>query len=143
MNPCSICHIDPTSHSFNKITSANPNINLFYSCPAKATKYFESPGVIDHFKIHLENNKNNSWAYIIDCDGFTLRHAIEIKTTLALVDIMTNDYRESLKKVWIINLTWPMRLVLRTMWPILTTHLRSIVETSDKTLEQIQTITFL
>ena len=142
MNPCPICHIDPTSHSFHRITSENPNINLFYSCPAKATKYFESPGVIDHFRQHLEQNNHHPWAYILDCKGFTMRHATQISTLMALADMIQNTYGKSLKKVWIINHSWPIKLVLNTVLVVLSDDLKMIIETSDKTVEQIQDMAF-
>jgi len=142
MNPCPICHLDPTSHSFHMIKSENPNINLFYSCPAKATKYFESPGVIDHFRQHLEQNNHHPWAYILDCKGFTMRHATQIGTSIALVDMIQKTYGKSLKKVWIINYSWAIKIVLNAMWAVLSDDLKMLIETSDKTVEQIQDMTF-
>ena len=141
-NHCNICNIDPSSHSFHIIPSSNPNINLYYSCPAKATKYFESEGVIDHFKTHLEKTNGKPWAYILDCKGFTLKHATQINTSIALADMITNRFGESLQKVWIMNPTWTIHIVLKAMIPILTTRLQSIIETTDKTLEDLQKMTF-
>jgi len=142
MNPCPICHLDPTAHSFHIIKSENPNVNLFYSCPAKATKYFESPGVIDHFRQYLEENSHHPWAYILDCEGFTLSHATQMTTSMALVDMIQNKYGKSLKKVWIINHSWPIKIVLNAMWAVLTDDLKMLIETSDKTVEQIQGMAF-
>jgi hypothetical protein len=141
-NPCKICTIDPTSHSFQIIPSINQQINLFYSCPAKATKYFESEGVIEHFRSHLQKNNGKPWAYVLDCEGFTLRHATQIQTSMALVDMITGKYGDSLKKVWIINPTWTIQIMIRAMMPILTNRLRSIIETTDMSLDQIQGLSF-
>jgi hypothetical protein len=143
MNPCHICQLDPSSHSFNKIHSENPNINLFYSCPAKATKYFESPGVIDHFKKHLEQNNHHSWAYILDCKGFTLHHATQLQTSIDLVTMVQNNYGHSLKKIWIINYSWPIKILLNAMLLVLSDDLKMLIETSDKTVEQIQGMSIL
>jgi CRAL/TRIO domain len=142
MNPCPICHLDPTSHSFHTINSENPNVNLFYSCPAKATKYFESPGVINHFRQYLEENSHHPWAYILDCEGFTLRHATQIHMSIVLADMIQNTYGKSLKKVWIINSSWPIKIVLNTILTILSDDLKMLIETSDKTVEQIQDMAF-
>jgi len=143
MNPCDICNIDPTSHSFQTIPSDNPNIKLFYSCPAKATKYFESAGVIEHFKKHLEQNNHHPWGYILDCSGFTLKHATQIHTSIALADLINGIYGKSLKKVWIINHNWTIKILLNAMWSVLTDDLKLIIETSDKTVEQIQGLSFI
>ena len=142
MNPCPICHIDPTSHSFHKIPSSNTNIHLFYSCPAKATKYFESEGVISHFRQYLEENNGHPWAYILDCEGFTLSHATQIQTSIALVDMIQNTHGKALKKVWIINHSWTIKILLNTMWSMLSDDLKRLIETSDKTVEQIQDMAF-
>lgn len=142
-NPCEICNIDPKSHSFNIIPCNNPDITLFYSCPSDATKYYDSQGVINHFKVYLEQNNNQPWAYILDCKGFTLGHSTKIKTSLDIVNIITSQYGKSLKKVWIINYTWKIKLFLSTLFVALTKELKSIIETSDKTLEQIQEMSLL
>jgi hypothetical protein len=55
--------------------------------------------------------------------------------------MMTNKYGQSLKKVWIINYTWKIKLFLSALLATLTKELKSIIETSDKTLEQIQEMT--
>lgn len=137
-DPCPICRIDSSSHSFHQIASMNPNIHLFYSCPAKSTKYFESQGAIEHFKLHLDKNNHFPWAYVLDCQGFTLRHAMEIEAALIIVNMIKDIHGHSLKKVWIINLVWPIKLLLNIIYTILTPQLRSIVEISDETLDQIQ-----
>jgi len=141
-NPCKICTIDPTSHSFKIVPSMNYDVNLFYSCPAKATKYFESEGVIEHFNVHLKKNNGKPWAYILDCEGFTLLHSTQIKTSMALADMVTNKYGDSLKKVWIINATWTIHIMLRAVMPILSNRLQSIIETTDMSLSQIQNLSF-
>jgi len=124
------------------IKSDNPNENLFYSCPAKATKYFESQGVIDHFRQYLEKNNHHPWAYILDCEGFTLSHATQIHTLMALADMIQNKYGKSLKKAWIINSSWPIKIILNAIWAVLSDDLKMIIETSDKTVEQIQDMAF-
>ena len=135
---CPICAVEPNSHSFHVIPSQNINVRLFYSCPAKATKYFEPDGVINHFDFVLKQNHHFPWAWVFDCDGFTLAHASQVKTSISIADLISNKYGENLKKVWIINPTWSINLVLKVMWPILPNRLRNVIEKTDKTLEEIQ-----
>jgi len=142
MEPCPICRVEPTSHSFNQIAYSNPNIHLFYSCPAKSSKYFETEGAIEHLRLYLDKNNHHPWAYILDCEGFTLRHAMEIKASLIMVNMIKDVYGHSLKKVWVINLIWPFKLLLNVIYPLLPPHLRSIIEISDKTLVQVQKQSF-
>jgi hypothetical protein len=98
--------------------------------------------VIYHFRQHLEQNNHHPWAYILDCEGFTLRHATQIHTSMALADMIQNTYGKSLKKVWIINPSWPIKIVLNTILAVLSDDLKMLIETSDKTVEQIQDMAF-
>ena len=143
MNPCNICQIDPTSHSFRKIRTCNHAINLFYSCPAKATKYYESAGVIEHFRLYLEENGDNAWAYILDCKGYTLAHTTQINTSVTLVNMVKDKYIGSLKKVWIVNYSWQFGIVMNILLALLPDDVKRMVELSDKTVEQIQNLAFI
>jgi len=140
MNPCYICRVDPTSHSFHMIDSSCQSIHLFYSCHAKATKYYERVGVVEHFRLHLEKNNNYPWAYILDCKDFTMEHASQILTSLELAYMVQTHYGKSLKKVWIINYTWMIEIVINTIMLILEDDLKHIIEITDKTIEEIQRI---
>jgi hypothetical protein len=120
-----------------------PNVNLYYSCPAKSTKYFESEGVIEHFRAYFEENKGAPWAYVLDCEGYTLLHATQIHTSLALVNMVKNNYIKSLKKVWIIHYSFAFRIVMNAIMAILPPEIRGMIELSDKTLDEIRNETFL
>ena len=149
-NPCSLCQNEPGSHSFYKIPSHNPDITLFYSCPAKASRYFDkdSKGVVDHFRLHLEslrlkNNTIQPWAYVLDLEGYTLRHSIQLPASIALVEMVKQNYSESLEKVWIIHYSWPFKMVMNILLAILPEHIKKKIELSNSSLQQIQDMSFL
>ena len=137
MSNCPICFHEPSSHSFYVINNIK-NMNVIYSCPAKATKYFESSGVLEHIDIVLKNIYTSPWIWIFDCDGFTLKHASQTSTSLGIADMITNKYGENLKKVWIINPTWGFNIVLNMMKPILGNKLSSLIEISHLNLDDLQ-----
>jgi len=109
----------------------------------KATKYFESAGVIEHFRTHLEENREHEWAYVLDCKGYTLAHSTQIKTSIILVNMVKDKYIGSLKKVWIINYSWQFQIVMNILLALLPEGVKKIVELTDKTVEQIQNLAFI
>lgn len=137
---CNTCYVNPGSHSFQRIAWQNPDIQLYYSCPANSTKYFESEGVIDHFRVYFKEIGEEPWAYILDCKGYSLRHATQIQTSLKLVEMAKNT---SLKKVWILNYAWPIKFILNAVLAILPQDIQQIIEISNKTLEEIQRMQFI
>jgi len=48
----------------------------------------------------------------------------------------------TLKKVWIINYTWPIKFILNAVLAILPQELQQIIEISDKSVEDIQRMQF-
>lgn len=44
---CKSCDVDPKSHSFFRIATED-NVQIFYSCPSEATKYFDKQSVEIH-----------------------------------------------------------------------------------------------
>ena len=149
-NPCWICQQEPGSHSFAKIPSQNPDITLFYSCPAKSTRYFDkdSKNVVDHFRLHLEslrlkNNTIQPWAYVLDLEGYTLRHSMQLPASIALVNLVKENYIQSLKKVWILHYSWPFKMVMNILLAIVPEDIKKIIEFSDHRVETIQNMNFL
>ena len=116
---CVLCAIDPLSHSFRKLNCQNKHMNLFYSCPAEATQNFELDSVRNHLDIELTNNNNVPWGWIIDCNGFTMKHATEIQSIIEISDLITNKYANQLKKIWIINTNWVIKCIINMLWPFL------------------------
>ena len=141
---CMFCALDASSHSFRRIDWQNKEMNLFYSCPAESKKYFERETVIHHFDTELANNENNSWAWIVDCKGFTMKHGTEISSIIELADLITNKYANCpLKKIWIINTNSIVSFVIRMILPFIPGSISNVIETTDKTVEQIQAMRFV
>ena len=98
---CPICLKDPTSHSFKKVADKN-NINYFYTCPAKATKYNDNKGIIEHYKGTLNNYPNQIWIWIFDSKDFSTKHLLNIPLAIDLAKLISS-YSSTLLKIEIIN----------------------------------------
>lgn len=141
MNHCHICPIcqkDPTAHSFQQIPAKNNFVNLFYTCSAKATQYFDHTGVLNHIDLLLIENGDKPWVWVFDCTDFTLAHAMEINLGLAISKMITQKYGESLLKIWIIHPTWTIQIMMNAIWPFLSKDLKRKVEITHYSLVEIQ-----
>ena len=61
---CSICKNQPNSHSFELI-DYNDQTYFFYTCPAKAIKYYDCSGILQHYDGYLNQmTENTKWVWI-------------------------------------------------------------------------------
>lgn len=125
MYSCAICENDPTSHSFKNIGIHN-NTTHYYTCPAKASKYYDTDGIIGHYDGVLSENENN-WTWIFDCEGFSTKHLLEINVGIQLAKLITKKFSHNLDRIVIINPTWHVKLVLYLVKPFLNDHVNSII----------------
>jgi hypothetical protein len=114
---CKICEEDPSSHSF-KIVGTYNNITYYYTCPAEATKYYDTEGILNHYDALLSLNKNN-WAWIFNCKGFSAKHLLEIKVGIELAKLITNKYSDTLQQIVIINKNIYINTVVALIYPFL------------------------
>lgn len=125
MFSCKICEDDPTSHSLKNMGVID-NITYYYTCPAKATKYYDTEGIIDHYDGVLSENKNK-WTWVFDCEGFNTKHLLEINVGIQLAKLITNKFSHNLDKIIIINQTWHVKIVLDLLKPFMNKHMKSII----------------
>jgi len=122
---CKICEDDPTSHSFKNL-GIRDNIAYYYTCPAKATKYNDTEGIIEHYDGVLSEN-TNKWVWIFDCEDFTMKHLLEINVGIQLAKLITNKYSTNLLSIVIVNPTWHIKIVIELIYPFLNNHMKSII----------------
>ena len=124
---CTTCHEEPDSHSFVKLCKAN-GVTVYYTCPANASKYHDTAGIIAHYDALLQQNGDNPWMWIFDSKGFNAKHALEISTAIELAKLITKKYATNLKKIRIIHPTiyiWSAYTILK---PFLTKSLNELIE---------------
>lgn len=120
---CKICEEDPSSHSF-KIVGTYNNITYYYTCPAEATKYYDTEGILNHYDALLSLNKNN-WAWIFDSKGFSSKHLLEIKVGIELAKLITSKYSDTLQQIVIINKNIYINTVIALIYPFLNNSIKN------------------
>ncbi len=126
MYECPICKADPTSHSLTKLTETD-NIVYYYTCPAKATKYNDREGILSHYDGEFTQKGSKPWIWVFDCSGFDMRHASEIRLAIDMAKLITYAHGDSLQKIYVINPTAFIHIVINAIWPFLSNHIRSII----------------
>lgn len=121
---CPICEVEPGSHSFYKIDETD-NIEYYYTCPARALKYYDVEGIVAHYDGMLQNiNSGNKWYWIFDCSGFDIQHLMEYQIGIQLAILISSKYSENLNKICIINPNWYIYTMVTLVWPFLSISVR-------------------
>jgi len=120
---CEKCFMDPTSHSFKKISEKN-GVITYYTNPSKSKLYTDTEGILAHYDNVLKQIENKKWIWIFDSEGFDLKHAIEVKTGIGIAKILTDKYADNLQEIKIINPTWHISTMLTAIWPFLNQRTR-------------------
>jgi len=115
---CNKCTMDPTCHSFKKISEKN-GVSIYYTNPAKAKLYTDTEGILAHYDNALKQVGNKKWVWIFDSDGFDMKHALEVKTGTGIAELVTDKYAENLLEIKIINPTWYIKTMLKAVMPFL------------------------
>lgn len=120
---CPVCLTQPGAHSFEKRRDIN-GVDVFYTCPSKAIKYNDIPGILAHYEGMLDANEDRPWWWVFDCTGFSLKHMVEVNVGIGLAKLISKKYSGSLKRVVIVNPTWYVRTMINVVWPFLTKQVR-------------------
>lgn len=115
---CQKCTMDPTSHSFRKISEKN-GIITYYTNPTKAKLYTDTEGILEHYHKALDTVGDKKWIWIFDSDGFDVKHALEISTGIGIAKLITGNYGKNLQEIKIINPTWHIKGMIKAVWPFL------------------------
>jgi hypothetical protein len=124
---CPTCAVDPTSHSFKKISEKN-GIVTYYTQPSEAIMYEDREGILSHVDNALALLGDKKWICIINGDGFEAKHALEAQTGIGLLNLMTKKYGAHLQEIKIINPTWHIKGVYKLAKPFLDDEMMSKVK---------------
>ena len=130
---CPVCLAEPNSHSFKQKTSHN-GVAVYYTCPAEAIRYDDIPGIVAHYDGVLSENNHGckdqsvgAWMWILDCQGFEVKHMREIGVAIALAKLITSTYATTLVKIIVANPTWHIRIIINVVWPFLSQSVRDCI----------------
>lgn len=126
MYVCPMCAENSQNHSFERIDN-NEEIAVFYSCPGKALKYKDNEGIVEHIDGTLRELDGKPWKWMIDGNGFTIKHALQVNLAINIIRLCANQYSTTLKQIIIINPSRYVHTIISVIWPLLSEHLQSIV----------------
>lgn len=126
---CPVCTSEPNSHSFKPNTPHN-GVAVYYTRPAEASKYDDVHGIVAHYDGVLSDNQHgtkNRWMWILDCNGFEVKHMREVGVAIALAKLITSKYATTLIKIIVANPTWHVRVIINVVWPFLSQKVRDCI----------------
>lgn len=115
---CKICEKDPTSHSFSKLCEVN-GVVTFYTKPADATKYDDYEGILAHFNALLSGHTDKKWSWIIDADGFAMKHAMEVGVASGLIKTISENYSDNLVEIKVTHTNSLIKGMFKTLMPLI------------------------
>ena len=95
---CQICFDEPGSHSFY-LLKTEKNVNFYYTCPAEATKYWDTQGILKHYEEVLTLNGQNPWVWIFDSQDFGINHSMQINIALGIIRMLKEKYGQYLQEI--------------------------------------------
>ena len=81
---CKSCSEDFTIHSFNLVCNTLEGGHIFYTKISNATRYDDTEGILNHCTNYLKHINPEKWSWVIDFDGFGLKHMTGIHTGIQL-----------------------------------------------------------
>lgn len=125
---CPICKEDPTSHSL-RLARETHDCVYFYTCPAQASKYNDTEGILRHYRgVLSEIPREKEWVWIFDAQGFGMKHAIEYTLARRMATLVTNEFGDTLRKIYIVNPTTIVNITINVVWPFLSEQIRERIE---------------
>lgn len=130
---CAVCEAEPGSHSLREIGVTEDGVVMFYTCPAEAKKYNDYEGIMRHYEDTFEDRIGDGtpWIWVFDCNGFTLRHLVEINVAIGIVSLVTR-FSEHLQKVVVVNPYWIVHVTMNLLRPFMSEELRLKIQIASK-----------
>ena len=117
---CEVCKKEPGAHSFTyycRTKKKDIYEYVFYTCVGDARRYGDADNVVKHYQNCLNMMNPDSWIWIFNCDGFTMRHYTELSTIKKLTKAV-NEYGK-VRDVYLVNSSGFMDLVFKIIKPML------------------------
>jgi hypothetical protein len=126
-NICPTCEKEPNSHSLIELEPQN-GVKIFYTCPAKATKYWDKDGIIKHYEAVLSSKEEGPWVWVLDGTGFDIVHSLQVQVGIALTHLITEKYSKNLEKILVINPTVYINIMYSILYPFISNDIREIIK---------------
>ena len=113
-----------SSASFRKVAEKGGTV-IFYSHPSKSDHIAAPDKFISDIDAAISQLHGKQWQWIMDAEGFDLKHALGLDAGMRLSTLLTEKYGESLVEIKFINPTWHLRSIINLVWPFLATGLKA------------------
>ena len=115
---CPRCNVVPDAHSFNYFGIIN-GTSYYYTSPARARDYKETPETFTYYKLHINNAKSGNWVWVIDCAGMQMKHYSSMEIIKNMMKILLEEHKGFLQKICIIHPNTWIKTALSVMKPFL------------------------
>lgn len=124
---CPVCKHTPESHSLKRVRETEDCV-YFYTCPAQATRYNDTEGILTHYRgVLTEIPVGKEWVWVFDAQGFTMAHAMEFTLATKMATMITQEFGDTLRQIYIIHPTSFIHITINVIWPFLSQRLRNII----------------
>ena len=100
--PCKRCLEMPAAHSF-KYFGELKDARLYYTSPARAFDYKETPDTYTYYKSHIDEAKDTKWIWVIDCGGMQIKHCSSIEIIKKIMKSLLEEHNGLLEQIWILH----------------------------------------
>jgi hypothetical protein len=127
MTECAHCRIDPTTHSFSKLTMRG-SAHVFYTNFLHVKDYSPPQSIIDHLSASLDPLAGQPWIWLLDCEHFTIRHASKAPYFMGLIRIFKERYCSTLTGIYVLHGSSLLQSTLTVIMPLLDNGIVSMIQ---------------
>jgi hypothetical protein len=132
---CPWCKENPRSHSFRLLKTIE-NVSYIYCKPASAELYNDSESIKAHFN-GLIMDIPDKWVFILDCQDFSLKHAIELGIAKDIAEILYRN-QQNILNIVIMNANAYIDIPLVFIRNFLNQEINDKIIYNDRILEYIK-----
>jgi len=124
---CSICDVNPKSHSFEKIDQIN-DVTIFYSCPGDLVNE-DSLNVVNHYKDTLDEYMKEKWTWIIDSKGYKLKQSLHTNNAMKVIRLISRpEYLDKLQNIIIVKANKQFKTIINILWLFLSKNIKEKIQ---------------
>jgi hypothetical protein len=127
---CKLCKTDPNIHSFNHISKYDSNSYIFYTKITEVKDDDDESALITHYENYLEFINPDKWIWIINFNGFTLKHLMKINLTIKIGHLIQKY--QNLEKIIIFNSNYIVSKLMSSLKPFIGSTLFGKIEFYDE-----------
>lgn len=125
MYECEICKSFPNSHSL-KVLKELDDVTYLYTCPAKATRYDDRIGILEHYTGVLNDLCGKRWIWIFDARDFSTKHYLQFRLAKEMA-FLISEYSDTLNEIQIYNPNHIIKLTYTFVKPFLKEKISSVI----------------